>query len=762
MKKIKNVLLALLSITFISAAVGFVGCNDGGENSSNAGNSSTESSVEDSSSVENEPSKEETPSECVEYSLNDDGASYSVTGCRECKGLDVVIASTYQGLPVTKISEQAFRNCEMKSVKIPSSVKVIETYAFYGCDLTEIIIPEGVLSIGDRAFESCTYATDVFISASVTSIGELAFTLCSAIENITVAENNTAYQSIDGSLYTKDGTTLVQYAIQKTATELVIPDGVTTIARGALATSHNLTSITLPDSLTSIGIVAFYWCTNLESIKIPAGVSVISESAFYGCYALEELDLGNVTKIEDSAFSQCPLTSVTLPNGLLSIGRDAFSGNLTSVKIPATVTYIGPNAFSSDTLTIYCEAESQPSGWEENWNAGNRPIVWDCNNNDKADDGKIYVVADGLRYTIQDGTATVVRQLRSVTTANIPAMVTYKDAEYSVTAIEETAFNSCSQLASVTIPDSVTAIGSNAFSYCPSLKSITISDNVLTIGQDAFASCDQLLIYCTAESQPEAWENDWNSLTPVVWDCNNSDEASDGYIYTVIDGVRYALKEGKAEVNRLMTEAASIQIPASITYQDETYNITKIGKRAFLECTSLTSIELPDSVTLMDEFAFYGCTSLTNIEIPDSVTVIGYGVFYGCTSLTSIEIPDSVTEIGIEAFRETGLTSVKIPSGITKIDVLTFALCEELTSIEIPDSVTVIEYGGLNGCTSLTSVVIPAGVTSIGVMALEGCTSLTSVIFKGTVAEWEAIGYNGWIDTPIEEIVCSDGTITFE
>ena len=717
MKKIKNVLLALLSITFISAAaVGFVGCNDGGENSSSAGNSSTESSVEDSS-FEEESSVEETPSECVEYRLNDDGASYSVMGCRECQRLDVVIASTYQGLPVTKIAEKAFRNCEMKSVKIPSSVTVIETYAFYGCiNLTEIIIPEGVVSIGDRAFESCYRATDVSIPASVTSIGELAFTLCSAIEKITVAENNTAYQSIDGSLYTKDGTTLIQYAIQKTAMELVIPDGVTTIARAALATSPNLTSITLPDSLTSIGIAAFYWCTNLESIKIPDGVSVISKSAFYGCYALEKVELGNVTKIEDSAFSQCPLTSLTLPNGLLSIGEGAFDGILMSIKIPATVTYIGSNAFRSDTLIIYCEAESQPSDWEENWNGAGCPIVWDCNNNDKADDGKIYVVADGLRYIIQDGTATVAQQLRTITAANIPATVTYKDTEYSVTAIGEKAFYYCTQLTSVTIPDSVTAIGNSAFSVCDSLKSITVSDNVLAMGEDVFSSCWQLIIYCEAESEPDAWSKGWNSGVAVVWDCNNSDEANDGFIYTVIEDVRYALKEGKAEVNRLMTEATSIQIPASITYKDKTYSVTSIGNNAF----------------------------------------------YLYKGLTSVEIPDSVTVIGMEAFRETGLTSVEIPSGVTKIDVLAFALCDGLTSIKVPNGVTVIEYGAFNGCTNLTSVVIPAGVTSIGVMALDGCTSLTSVIFNGTVAEWEAIGYNGWIDTPIKEIVCSDGTVTLE
>ena len=161
---------------------------------------------------------------------------------------------------------------------------------------------------------------------------------------------------------------------------------------------------------------------------------------------------------------------------------------------------------------------------------------------------------------------------------------------------------------------------------------------------------------------------------------------------------------------------------------------TSIGKCAFEDCSSLTSINIPNSVTSIGEFAFRECSSLTSITIPNSVTSIGRYTFYGCTSLKSITIPNSVTSIGEGAFSGcSGLTSVTIPNSVTSIGSGAFSGCSSLTSFTIPNSVTSIGKSAFSGCSSLTSINIPNSVTSIGESAFSGCTSLTSITIPNSV-----------------------------
>ena len=138
--------------------------------------------------------------------------------------------------------------------------------------------------------------------------------------------------------------------------------------------------------------------------------------------------------------------------------------------------------------------------------------------------------------------------------------------------------------------------------------------------------------------------------------------------------------------------------------------ITTIGDKAFYNCSSLTSVTIPDSVTTIGEWTFYECSSLTSITIGDSVTTIGISAFSSCESLTSVTIGDSVTTIGLDAFRD----------------------CSSLTSVTIPDSVTTIGSSAFDGCSSLTSITIPDSVVSIGYCAFYNCSSLRSVYCKAT------------------------------
>ena len=172
------------------------------------------------------------------------------------------------------------------------------------------------------------------------------------------------------------------------------------------------------------------------------------------------------------------------------------------------------------------------------------------------------------------------------------------------------------------------------------------------------------------------------------------------------------------------TRLTDINIPNSVT---------SIGPETFKSCTSLTDINIPNSVTSIGEQAFSGCTSLTDINIPDAVKSIEPETFSGCTRLTDINIPNSVTSIGYEAFYNcTRLTDINIPNSVTSIERSTFYSCTGLTSINIPGSVTTIGSNAFYSCTSLTDINIPNSVTSIGEQAFYNCDNLKSVYMNAS------------------------------
>ena len=254
--------------------------------------------------------------------------------------------------------------------------------------------------------------------------------------------------------------------------------------------------------VTAIGAWAFYWCTKLTSITIPNSVTSIGDYAFKGCENL---------------------SSITIPNSVTTIGKEAFAWceNLTSITIPDGVTSIRAEAFAwCDKLTIYCEAKSKPEGWHADWNPNNRPVTWGCESSKRsvAQKGPLKLnTADGLEFSLVDGTARVDHYTGTDSNVIIPSAITYNGKTYKVTAIGRYAFYDYKNLTSITIPDSVTSIGESAFWDCKNLTSITIPDSVTTIGRYAFAWCDKLTIYCEAKSMPEGWQTAWNGYRPVIW-----------------------------------------------------------------------------------------------------------------------------------------------------------------------------------------------------------------------------------------------------
>ena len=663
--------------------------------------------------------------EGLSYKLKEKDSGYSVTGIASATDTDIVIPSQYNGLPVIDIDLWAFHNCSsLRSVEIPSSVTTIGAHAFDGCS----------------GLKSVTFGEN----SQLTSIGSYAFRGCNGLTSVFIGDIE-AWCSID--FYGTNSNPLYYahnlYLNGELVTELVIPDGVTSIGSSAFEGYSGLISVTFGENsqLTSIGSSAFEGCSGLISVTFGENsqLTSIGSFSFEGC---------------------CGLTSVTFGENsqLTSIGLYAFDGcsGLTSIEIPASVTSIGDNAFRGcDGLTISCEATSKPSGWDTDWNKSNCTVVWDCNNNDVGTDGYAYVTIDTIRYAWKDGVATVTRQPRSLSgDIVIPISIAYKGVVYPVTSIGEEAFYGCGSLTSIEIPASVTSVGDNAF-----------------------RDCGGLTIFCEAANKPSGWSSFWNDQCPVVWDCNNNEVATDGYAYVTIDTIRYAWKDGVATVTRQPRSlSGDIVIPISIAYRGVVYPVTSIGGEAFYGCGSLTSVEIPDSVTRIDTQAFYGCGSLTSIEIPASVTSIGDNAFYGCGSLTSVEIPDSVTRIDTQAFYGCGsLTSIEIPASVTSIGANAFYGCTGLTSITlpfvgkgidgtsnthfgyifgastykdqgdyVPDSLrTVMITGGTRGelpgsmtsvasnaffnCSGLTRIELPNSVSYIGMSAFYNCNGLTSI-----------------------------------
>ncbi len=288
----------------------------------------------------------------LEYILSDDGTYYGVEGIGNVKDKDIVIPAIYNEKPVTSINRGAFWGCsELTSITIPNSITSIEPYAFLRCSgLTSVAIGSGVVFVGEDAFKDCSGLKNMYIS-DIVAWCQIEFeppTSLGATNPLGLAEN--IY--IDGEI----------------VTDLVIPNGVTSIGNYAFQGCDSLTSISIPDSVMSIGDYAFYSCDGLTGeLIIPNSVTSIGEEAFSYCYGLMgELVIPNsVTSIGEGAFACCyGLTTVCIGNNVMSIGNSAFfhCEELTSVIIGGSVISIGNSAFDmcdklSFVYLIFTEAD---------------------------------------------------------------------------------------------------------------------------------------------------------------------------------------------------------------------------------------------------------------------------------------------------------------------------------------------------------------------------------------------------------------------
>ncbi len=367
----------------------------------------------------------------LEYTLNVDGKSYTVTGISQYVA-DIVIAAEYNGKPVTGIDNFAFEeNTAIKSVYIPDSVTTIGDYAFYGCSsLTSVTIGNSVTTIGSSAFSGCSALTSITIPDSVTTIGNYAFYGCSALESVTIGNGITTigYRAFDGC-------SSLQYYEYDNACYLGNAGNLYVVLIKPKDTS--ITNCTINSKTKVICSLAFSGCSNLTNIKIPDSVTTIDSSAFQNCSSLTSITIGNsVTTIGGSAFSGCSaLTSITIPDSVTSIGNYAFDG-CSSLKYNEydNACYLG----NASNLYVVLIKSTDTS-------------ITNCTINSKT-------------KVICSWAFSGCSNLTSIT---IPD---------SVTTIGSSAFQNCSSLTSVTIGSNVESIGANAFHSCNSLTSVTFTN----------------------------------------------------------------------------------------------------------------------------------------------------------------------------------------------------------------------------------------------------------------------------------------------
>ena len=380
------------------------------------------------------------------------------------------------------------------------------------------------------------------------------------------------------------------------------------------------------------------------------------------------------------------------------------------------------------------------------------------------------VEVDGIYYNLflRDKTAEVTinpNDNKYSGEINIPGKITYNNVAFSVVSIGNNAFDDCTWLTSIAIPNSITTIGKYAFRECYCLEAVIIPNSVTSIGNYAFEDCAGLIFVTIPNSVTSIGEGAFDSCTGLkkvivtdiaAW-CGIKFE---GRYSNPLYYAKHLYRNETTEITNLIIPNSVTSIGgyafcgcSGLTSVTIPNSVTSIGMSAFRDCTGLTSVTIPNSVTSIGSSAFCGCSALTSVTIPNSVTSIGDNAFRDCTGLTSVTIPNSVTSIGSSAFRGcSGLTSVTIPNSVTSIGNGTFWYCSGLTSVAIPNSVTSIGDNAFSDCSGLTSVTIPNSVTSIGGYAFYRCVGLTSVNIGNGVKE---IGYSAFANcAELTDVYC--------
>lgn len=480
--------------------------------------------------------------------------TYRVVGIGTVKNRDVVIPDEIDGIPVVELGDNVFAGGNIKSVKIPDSVKKIGVGTFYNCDeLTSVTLGDGLETIGASAFQGCDNLTEVSLPASLKKIENAAFAE-SALTALVLPDKVTTVGS-------------TAFAYCEDMLSATLNNNLLLLGEASFRGCTNLQSVTLSENISTIEAYTFFDCHNLTSVVIPESVTEIKDTAFVSCYKLIEVcsqsedvvvergSLGNgqigyyayavynqpaafatkVSVVDDYAvymdgtakfilgyvgsatditlptdtysvrnhafYKEKGIRSVVIPEGAEELGQSAFFGceNLRTISIPSSLKVVGTGAFDGCSKLQYTEK----NGLQYLGNSDN-----------------LYLYLKGVTTKTVDAISihsackfigdSAFLNCKSLTTVVIPD---------NVKTIGYGAFSSCTALLEVQIGTGVYEIGNSAFHNCTALASIYIPSNVIFMGSQIFSSCDeQMTISCGTTTKPTGWANDWHaSITNITW-----------------------------------------------------------------------------------------------------------------------------------------------------------------------------------------------------------------------------------------------------
>ena len=552
-----------------------------------------------------------------------------------------------------------------------------------------------------------------------------------------------------------------------TATEVVIPDEVTSIGSYAFNGCASLRTVSIPEGITRIPDHGFQSCSALMNVRLPEGLESIGTCAFYDCNSLKEITIPEgVTSIDSAAFSGCSsLMEITIPEGVEGLGNAMFRdcSSLTEISIPKRVMSIGSGVFKGCNSLATIKVEEGNAVYDSRA---------DCNAVIETESGTLIV---GCKNTV------------------IPE---------GVAGIGHAAFSGCNGLTGINIPEGVTKIDYYAFVGCSRLTEISIPEEVISIGSTAFSGCsDELTIYGKTGSYAEIYakENDikfsstGTALNPIekkTISSNNVTLSQNSYTYdgrakkptvTIKDG-NTVLKEGTDYTvtysNNINVGTAKVTVTGKGNYTGtvtKEFMITKAapeqGVKDLSHCTVTLSkssytydgkakkpaVTVKDGNTALKERTDYTVTYSNNINVGTAkVTVAGKGNYKGTVTkgFTITVKKGTYHKVGSCQYKVTGTSTVsftgvkdnkaakvKIPKTVkiggkdfkvTAIGSRAFKNNKKIASVEIGDNVKSIGTSAFEGCTKLSRATLGKGIIEIGGKTFKNCKKLGTITIKST------------------------------
>ena len=619
---------------------------------------------------------------------------------------------------VRQISENAFNNCAVLenipgltdgNTELLPNLTIIGDYAFSDCAKLQNIWLESVTDIGEDAFSLCTELKSVTLGNKVKNIGKSAFHGCTALEKMTnkASQPQTFAKSMLSGV---DKEKFEIYVPGSSLNDYQTAEGWKDYTILGIYNQINGLYYKLNDYNRTATIVAEKKNNNDNYANLPKKLTIPEYISTNG------IEYYKVTEIEKLAFMYAPVKEVVLPENIREIGSGAFEASqLEEINIPSADVSINMAAFRATKL----QTLELPEGF---------------------------------------------------------------------TSVPRSLCLNCSSLYKVVLPSSLIKISTSAFYGCSELGTITIPENVTEIEKQAFGNCTDLYAIYNLNKTPQTIDaNVFEGLTLsnitlyVPTGCKAAYEAKDVWkeftikeLNVVVDGLNYIInndaKTAKLTFDNLVNNytglSGKVTIPATITFNDETYQVTEIGNYAFEGNKNITELVLPEGIQKIGCDVIYNAAKIAKMNIPSTVNYIyrigdgnplisndanytdgllyidncllkakkdlsgkitvkdgtrliaGYA-FLGCKEITEIVLPETVQEIGDYTFQDCKkLQGINIPEGITILRRGTFEYCDDLGTyghaIILPNSLVTVEREVFSGCYNLREITFPENVRSIG------------------------------------------------